>query len=108
METMGHYVDGLKFAGGSFSLMPREAIEQITSTAHAHGVYVSTGGWAEYVLTKGSQFFKPYLQVRNDNGEFFCSFMFASCLDGIKGLRFRTSSCRCLRFRMVIDIWDPR
>ena len=23
LETMGNYVDGLKFAGGSFSLMPR-------------------------------------------------------------------------------------
>ena len=26
LETMGHYVDALKFAGGSFSLMPRPAL----------------------------------------------------------------------------------
>ena len=62
---MGYYVDGLKFAGGSFSLMPREAVQQMTNTAHAYGVYVSTGGWVEHVLSKGSQFFKPYIQVRN-------------------------------------------
>ena len=63
MDTMGHYVDGLKFAGGSFSLMPREAVKQMTSIAHKHNVYVSTGGWAEYVLAKGPKYFKPYLQV---------------------------------------------
>jgi phosphosulfolactate synthase (CoM biosynthesis protein A) len=26
LETMGAYVDALKFAGGSFSLMPRTAV----------------------------------------------------------------------------------
>lgn len=68
METMGHYVDGLKFAGGSFSLMPREAIKQITSIAHQYGVYVSTGGWAEHVLAKGSHLFRPYLEEVKDLG----------------------------------------
>ncbi len=26
LETMGEYVDSLKFAGGSFSLMPRKSV----------------------------------------------------------------------------------
>jgi phosphosulfolactate synthase (CoM biosynthesis protein A) len=29
LETMGSYVDGSKFAGGSFSLMPRSAVKEL-------------------------------------------------------------------------------
>lgn len=63
LETMGNYVDGLKFSGGCFSLMPRAAIKQMTSLAHEHGVYVSSSGWAEHVLHKGPRIFKQYVQV---------------------------------------------
>ncbi|KAL2760304.1 hypothetical protein ACRALDRAFT_1059852 [Sodiomyces alcalophilus JCM 7366] len=51
LETMGYYVDGLKFAGGSFSLFPEEKLAELISLAHSHDVYVSTGGWIEHVLT---------------------------------------------------------
>ncbi|KAF2104082.1 sulfonate biosynthesis enzyme [Rhizodiscina lignyota] len=51
LETMGHYVDGLKFAGGSFSLIPEPKLREMIDLAHEHGVYVSTGGWAEHLLT---------------------------------------------------------
>ena len=34
LETMGPYVDALKFAGGSFSLMPRNAVEELIETCH--------------------------------------------------------------------------
>lgn len=54
LETMGHHVDGLKFAGGSFSLFPEVKLRELIDTAHEHGVYVSTGGWLEHVLTQGS------------------------------------------------------
>ncbi|KAI1758518.1 putative sulfonate biosynthesis enzyme [Hypoxylon sp. FL1150] len=50
LETMGAHVDGLKFAGGSFSLFPEDALRQLIDLAHAHGAYVSTGGWIEHVL----------------------------------------------------------
>lgn len=53
LETMGEYVDGLKFAGGSFALMPKHRLQALLDLAHAHGVYVSTGGWVEHVLTHG-------------------------------------------------------
>src|SRR5213082_1784636 len=53
LETMGAYVDSLKFAGGSFTLMPRAALTQIIELAHRHDVLVSTGGFIEYVVTQG-------------------------------------------------------
>src|ERR1051325_10326200 len=36
LETMGRYVDALKFAGGSFSLMPRAVVRELIETCHAH------------------------------------------------------------------------
>lgn len=50
LHTMGHQVDGLKFAGGSFALFGEQALRELVDLAHAHGVYVSTGGWIEHVL----------------------------------------------------------
>src|SRR5262249_10170013 len=48
LETMGSYVDSLKFAGGSFSLMPRKRLWELIATAHKFQVSVSTGGFIEY------------------------------------------------------------
>jgi len=42
LDTMGEWIDSLKFAGGSFTLMPREQLEAITSLCHDHDVLVST------------------------------------------------------------------
>jgi len=42
METMGSHVDGLKFAGGSFALMPEKRVREMTDIAHENDVYVST------------------------------------------------------------------
>jgi phosphosulfolactate synthase (CoM biosynthesis protein A) len=53
LETMGEHVDALKFAGGSFTLMPEDALAGIIETAHEHDVLVSTGGFIEHVLTQG-------------------------------------------------------
>lgn len=39
---MGHHVDGLKFAGGSFSLFPEDKLRELIDIAHDNGVYVST------------------------------------------------------------------
>ncbi|KAF2275291.1 putative sulfonate biosynthesis enzyme [Westerdykella ornata] len=52
LGTMGAHVDGLKFAGGSFSLFPEEQLRKLIDLAHSHDVYVSTGGWMEHVLTQ--------------------------------------------------------
>ena len=53
LETMGEYVDSLKFAGGSFSLMPRRAVRELLDLCHQNNVVVSTGGFMEHVLTVG-------------------------------------------------------
>src|SRR5437660_5489853 len=42
LETMGSYVDSLKFAGGALRLMPRAAVKELIDLAHAHSVLVSS------------------------------------------------------------------
>ncbi|HET6361649.1 MAG TPA: phosphosulfolactate synthase [Gemmatimonadota bacterium] len=68
LETMGPYVDALKFAGGSFALMPRKAVEGLIELCHAHDVLVSTGGFIEYVLTQGSHAVREYIAECKDYG----------------------------------------
>ena len=68
LETMGKYVDSLKFAGGSFTLMPDEALKSIIETAHAHDVMVSTGGFIEYVLTQGKEAVDKYIEACREVG----------------------------------------
>ena len=61
LETMGVYVDSLKFAGGSFSLMPHKAVREIVDLCHDHDVLVSTGGFIEHVLTRGTAAVEKYI-----------------------------------------------
>jgi len=61
LETMGAYVDSLKFAGGSFTLMPRQAVKDLIDLAHDHQVLVSTGGFIEYALTQGPEAVHYYI-----------------------------------------------
>ena len=67
-ETVGEYVDALKFAGGSFSLMPRSAVKGIIDSCHSHDVLVSTGGFIEHVLTLGPDAVKYYIKECKDLG----------------------------------------
>ncbi|KAA1468538.1 2R-phospho-3-sulfolactate synthase [Dentipellis sp. KUC8613] len=50
LSDWGEYVDGIKFAGGSFSLMPEERLRDLINIAHKHNCYVSTGGYVERIL----------------------------------------------------------
>jgi phosphosulfolactate synthase (CoM biosynthesis protein A) len=68
LETMGVYVDALKFAGGSFSLMPRRAVAELIEICHDHHVMVSTGGFIEHVLTQGSEAVDRYIGECKDLG----------------------------------------
>lgn len=61
LETMGVYVDTVKYAGGSFALMPREAVRSLNELCHQHDVEVSTGGFLEFVLTRGPDAVALYL-----------------------------------------------
>ena len=60
-EAMGGYVDSLKFAGGSFTLMPEGALREIVDLCHKHDVLVSTGGFIERVLVQGSEAVRQYI-----------------------------------------------
>ena len=60
---MGPWVDALKFAGGSFTLMPDRALEELIALCHEHGVLVSTGGFIERVLTQGSEAVAQYIDT---------------------------------------------
>jgi phosphosulfolactate synthase (CoM biosynthesis protein A) len=61
LETMGEHVDALKFAGGSFTLMPERALTEILEVAHEHNVLVSTGGFIEHVLSLGAEATDRYI-----------------------------------------------
>ena len=68
LETMGEYVDALKFAGGSFSLMPRRALVEIVERCHRSDVLVSTGGFIERVLVQGADAVDRYIGECRDCG----------------------------------------
>ncbi len=68
LETMGAYVDSLKFAGGAFALMPRAALTEIVEVAHRHDVLVSTGGFIERVLVQGPEAVDRYIAECRDLG----------------------------------------
>lgn len=68
LETMGDYVDALKFAGGSFSLMNRGVLRELLKLCHEHNVLVSTGGFIEHVLTLGPEAVRRYIQECKELG----------------------------------------
>jgi phosphosulfolactate synthase (CoM biosynthesis protein A) len=61
LEGWGGCVDSLKFAGGSFAIMPADVLTGLIDLCHRHQVSVSTGGFIEYVLTQGPQPVERYL-----------------------------------------------
>ncbi|MEL6171002.1 MAG: phosphosulfolactate synthase, partial [Pseudomonadota bacterium] len=62
LRLMGEHVDGYKYAGGSFSLMPAEEVIKLNRICHDHGVYVSTGGWIENVLARAPNHIDEYIE----------------------------------------------
>ncbi|MFW6385198.1 MAG: phosphosulfolactate synthase, partial [Halodesulfurarchaeum sp.] len=61
-ETMGWYVDIYKFSGGSFALMPEDAVEEIIDVCHEYDVKVSTGGYVENVLVRDNDKVEDYFE----------------------------------------------
>lgn len=89
---MGEFVDGLKFSGGSHSLMPTEFIREITELAHRHNIYVSTGDWSEHLLRKGPSSFKQYVEVCNfSNFIFYVLYFFPFKLNTLHLCFYRTA-----------------
>ncbi|KDQ59301.1 hypothetical protein JAAARDRAFT_34035 [Jaapia argillacea MUCL 33604] len=70
-DDWGDFVDSVKFAGGSFSLMPEERLRDLIDVAHKHGCYVSTGGFIERVLSTSAgnkDAISKYLKTCKDVG----------------------------------------
>jgi phosphosulfolactate synthase (CoM biosynthesis protein A) len=68
LETMGVYIDSLKFAGGSFSLMPREKVKELIDLCHDYNVLADTGGFMEHVLTQGPEMVDRYIRECKELG----------------------------------------
>jgi phosphosulfolactate synthase (CoM biosynthesis protein A) len=68
LETMGKWVDALKFAGGSFTLMPRRTVLEMIELCHRFNVLVSTGGFIEHVLAHGPDAVDRYINECHDYG----------------------------------------
>jgi phosphosulfolactate synthase (CoM biosynthesis protein A) len=79
LETMGPYIDSLKFAGGAFILLQPDALHDIIEMAHSHKVLVSTGGFIEHVLTQGQEAVVKYIRACKEAGfdiiELSCGFV---------------------------------
>jgi phosphosulfolactate synthase (CoM biosynthesis protein A) len=68
LEMVGDYVDTLKYAGGSFALMPRKVVRTLNDLCHEHDVEVSTGGFLEYVLAQRGDSVERYFQECRELG----------------------------------------
>jgi phosphosulfolactate synthase (CoM biosynthesis protein A) len=68
LETMGGWVESLKFAGDSFTLMPRRSLRELIELCHRHEVTVSTGGFIERVLTQGAGAVDHYIRECRELG----------------------------------------
>ncbi|MGH7446112.1 MAG: phosphosulfolactate synthase, partial [Longimicrobiales bacterium] len=68
LDALGHAVDSIKYAGGSFAVMDRETVRGLNAVAHDHDVLVSTGGFLERVVTWGDVHVEPCLRECRDLG----------------------------------------
>lgn len=67
-DVAGPWVDGIKWAGGSFALVPPDQVRKFSDIAHEHDAYVSSGGWIETVLRYGDEAVDQYLKEAKDVG----------------------------------------
>ena len=68
LETMGWYIDIYKFSGGSFALMPEDAVTELIDICHEHDVKVSTGGFIENVLVRDHDKVEEYIEEAENLG----------------------------------------
>lgn len=68
LDVAGQWIDGVKWAGGSFALLPREQVRAMSDLAHEHGAYISSGGWIETVLRYGPEAVERYLAEAREVG----------------------------------------
>lgn len=67
-DVAAPWVDGIKWAGGSFALLPKEQVRKFSDIAHENDAYVSSGGWIETVLRYGDEAVDHYLKEAKEVG----------------------------------------
>ena len=67
-DVAGQWVDGIKWAGGSFALVPTEQVRAFSDIAHENNAYVSSGGWIETVLRYGDDAVDHHLKEAKEVG----------------------------------------
>jgi phosphosulfolactate synthase (CoM biosynthesis protein A) len=68
LDVAGEWVDGVKWAGGSFALLPPEQVRKFSDLVHEHDAYISSGGWIETVLRYGPDAVAHYLKEAKEVG----------------------------------------
>ena len=68
LDTMGEWVDIYKFSGGSFALMPEDAVRELIDVCHDYDVEVSTGGFIEHVLVADHAHVEDYVAEAGELG----------------------------------------
>ncbi len=68
LETWGHYIDGLKFAGGVQALLETKTIKSFIELAHQYDVYVNTGGFIERIVIQDTKNIDAYLRETKQLG----------------------------------------
>ncbi len=68
LDVAGQWVDGVKWAGGSFALLPKEQVRAFSDLAHDHDAYISSGGWLETVQRYGTDAIDHYLKEAKEVG----------------------------------------
>ena len=67
-DVASQWVDGIKWAGGSFALVPPDQVRAFSDIAHENDAYVSSGGWLETVLRYGDDAVDHYLAEAKEVG----------------------------------------
>ncbi len=68
LATWGYYIDGFKFAGGVQSLLDKQTVKAFTDIAHAHQIYVNTGGFIERIVIQDPSNVDRYLNETKELG----------------------------------------
>jgi phosphosulfolactate synthase (CoM biosynthesis protein A) len=68
LNTWGYYIDGFKFAGGVQALLNAKTVKTFTELAHAHQVYVNTGGFIERIVIQDPKNVDKYLHETQELG----------------------------------------
>lgn len=68
VDTLGAYIDSIKWAIGTQRLVTRGKVREINDFAHANGLEVSSGGLLESVLGFGHKAVRQYLEESKELG----------------------------------------